>query len=604
MSSLWSAFLIGIVSACSLPLGALTSRFWTPSDRTIAFLMSFGAGALLAALTLDLAGAALDRGHFYPLAAGCVTGGALFVVLNQVVNNHGGFLRKASTTVIHLRQQRRQRQQRYIEKMGRLDVLRHLPTEELQALADAAITRNVAAGMSLFHRLDPARYLYVLEEGKVELLDIGPSKSTRTFARNETFGHMALLTGLLHATTAVAREDSKVLVLSRSALSKVLDSSDQLQESIVSFLESNDIARYLVDVHGMPPEQVGQWVGEAISHVSDDGELPPEAVVAEDARFSELVDHVGRADFFADLPQAEIHEIASRVFLKHNERGHTYFYRSEPADRMYVVDAGEVALIDEDDAQRSTTRVQVRDAFGAMSFITGTRHAVTAVAQDKTSTWVLSRLDFDQLLDRCPCLAHAVQEFLRRNDVESYLKDKHRLKPNMVASWVRRAVRNMDLGKLIPPAGHSTGMIGPQHGAPMAIWLGILLDGIPESLVIGSSMLHQGVSLSLIAGLFLSNYPEALSSSVGMREQGMAFSRVLWMWTSLMLITGLGAAIGNSFFREAPDLLFSLVEGVAVGAMLTMIAETMLPEAYYKGGSVVGFSTLLGFLAALFFKTV
>jgi zinc transporter ZupT len=117
-------------------------------------------------------------------------------------------------------------------------------------------------------------------------------------------------------------------------------------------------------------------------------------------------------------------------------------------------------------------------------------------------------------------------------------------------------------------------------------------------------MLHHGVSLSLIAGLFLSNYPEALSSSVGMRQQGISYPRILSMWTSLMLITGMGAALGTLCFREAPEVLYSFVQGIAAGAMLTMIAETMLPEAYFKGGSVVGFSTLLGFLAAIFFKSI
>ncbi len=118
-------------------------------------------------------------------------------------------------------------------------------------------------------------------------------------------------------------------------------------------------------------------------------------------------------------------------------------------------------------------------------------------------------------------------------------------------------------------------------------------------------MIHAShISLSLIAGLFLSNYPEALSSSVGMRQQGLSFKRVLLMWTSLMIFTGIGAALGNMFFAEAPEMLFSLSEGIAAGAMLTMIAETMLPEAYFKGGSIVGISTLLGFLAPIYFKTL
>ena len=105
MSPVTQAFLFGLVSACSLPLGALTAIFWQPSSRLVAVLMAFGGGALLAALTIDLVGAALSRGHFYPLAGGCIVGGLLFMALNQVVNNYGGFLRKSSTTVWYFRRQ-------------------------------------------------------------------------------------------------------------------------------------------------------------------------------------------------------------------------------------------------------------------------------------------------------------------------------------------------------------------------------------------------------------------------------------------------------------------------------------------------------------------
>lgn len=71
-----------------------------------------------------------------------------------------------------------------------------------------------------------------------------------------------------------------------------------------------------------------------------------------------------------------------------------------------------------------------------------------------------------------------------------------------------------------------------------------------------------------------------------------------------MILTGIGAALGNIFFVEASPTLFSLIEDLAAGAMLTMIAETMLPEAYHKGGSIVGISTLLDFLSAIFLTTL
>lgn len=90
--AIYKAFSYGILSACSLPLGCLTILLWKPSDRAIAFLMAFGGGALLAALTIDLVASTLAKGDFYPLAAGCITGGLIFITLNQIVNNFGGFV--------------------------------------------------------------------------------------------------------------------------------------------------------------------------------------------------------------------------------------------------------------------------------------------------------------------------------------------------------------------------------------------------------------------------------------------------------------------------------------------------------------------------------
>lgn len=71
-----------------------------------------------------------------------------------------------------------------------------------------------------------------------------------------------------------------------------------------------------------------------------------------------------------------------------------------------------------------------------------------------------------------------------------------------------------------------------------------------------------------------------------------------------MLSTGLFSALGSIYFGEVSESVFAFTEGVAAGAMLTMIAQTMLPEAYLKGGDIIGFSSLLGFLAAIFFKTL
>jgi zinc transporter ZupT len=370
-------------------------------------------------------------------------------------------------------------------------------------------------------------------------------------------------------------------------------------------MTSGKVARYLVERQGIAHQDAEQWVERAVQDIRD-GNLSDPAVSVDHKKseFLEIAAHIHRLPLFQTLAAEDVRQIAGRIFVKRHEPGHAFFHQNEPADRMYVIEHGEVALIDPRDNTRRPTRLHDHDAFGGMSFLTGAAHAVTAVATEETVVWVLRKRDFEQLVSELPGLARSIRSVLEQDQIVNYLAEKHEFGAAKAARWVRQAVESMDTGRNMVPAVEMTRTLTEHKGAPLAIWLGILLDGVPESLVIGSSLIHSHVSLSLMAGLFISNYPEALSSSAGMKQQGFRFSRILLMWTSLMIITGIGAAVGNLFFQGAPPFLFAIVEGVAAGSMLTMIAETMLPEAYFKGGSIVGFATLLGFLIAIFFKVL
>jgi zinc transporter ZupT len=240
-----------------------------------------------------------------------------------------------------------------------------------------------------------------------------------------------------------------------------------------------------------------------------------------------------------------------------------------------------------------------------MAFLTGTRHTSAAVATQDTAAWVLRRQDFLDLLQSVPEIGAKIRAYLQQRDLATYLESSHGFDPDRVMRWIHSAARDLDAGKLTPAsAAELEARLRALKGAPLAIWLGILLDGIPESLVIGASLVSHEISLALIAGLFLSNYPEALFSSIGMRQQGFPAVRIITMWGSLVVLTGIGAAAGSLLFVGAGNLALSFIEGVAAGSMLTMIAQTMLPDAYIRGGPVIGLVTLTGFLAALFFKNL
>jgi zinc transporter ZupT len=144
------------------------------------------------------------------------------------------------------------------------------------------------------------------------------------------------------------------------------------------------------------------------------------------------------------------------------------------------------------------------------------------------------------------------------------------------------------------------------------VWLGILIDAVPESLVIGILLNkangETAAVIPFVIGVFLSNLPESMSSAGMMQRNGMRVRTILLMWTVITVLTAFGAGIGALAFPPGSDkdpstrLIVAGVEGLAAGAMLTMIAQTMMPEAFGQGGDVVGLSCLAGFLCALSVK--
>ncbi|HEU4449314.1 MAG TPA: hypothetical protein VFR63_04930 [Gaiellaceae bacterium] len=137
-------------------------------------------------------------------------------------------------------------------------------------------------------------------------------------------------------------------------------------------------------------------------------------------------------------------------------------------------------------------------------------------------------------------------------------------------------------------------------GAPFAIVLGIVLDGIPESIVIGLTLLTGGeISIAIVAAVFLSNLPEAIAATTGLAESGWARRRILALWGVVALVSALAAVVGYGAFGDASPRTNAFVLAFAGGAILTMLADTMMPEAFEHGGKRVGLATTLGFGLAL-----
>ncbi len=136
-------------------------------------------------------------------------------------------------------------------------------------------------------------------------------------------------------------------------------------------------------------------------------------------------------------------------------------------------------------------------------------------------------------------------------------------------------------------------------GSGLAIAVGALLDGIPESIVIGLSLLEGGtVSMVAVIAIFLSNLPEGLSSAAGMKKAGRSAAYVFGVWGSIALVSGISALIGYTVFQNFSAGVIAATTAVAAGAILAMLVDTMIPEAFAEAHDFAGLITVLGFLAA------
>jgi zinc transporter, ZIP family len=136
-------------------------------------------------------------------------------------------------------------------------------------------------------------------------------------------------------------------------------------------------------------------------------------------------------------------------------------------------------------------------------------------------------------------------------------------------------------------------------GSGTAIFLGTLLDGIPESLVLGTTFALGGaVSTGFLVAVIISNLPEGVAGTRCLLAENHSQRQVFRMWIALVIASAISAAVGYVVARSVPSVDGHLVQSFAAGAMLTMLADTMMPEAFEFGGKTVGLLTTLGFLLA------
>ena len=309
---------------------------------------------------------------------------------------------------------------------------------------------------------------------------------------------------------------------------------------------------------------------------------------------SDVLDRIAHVKVMQNLPPAETRAIIPLLKPVHAEPEEVLCQEGAIEDSFYMIIDGVAEVLK---GQRVMTKLEPGEVFGEMALLTGESRSATVIARTTMELYQLKKEDFDSVLARSPHLAGALSRALARRlraTTESRFEAEQDLD-----RWRQRV---MDSGEIDLSLAEEQAMLQRlvKSSAPLAILVGTLIDNIPESTVIGMTAGDSHFSWSFLLAVFISNFPEALSSSVGMKQAGTPKTAILGLWIGVVVLSGLCAGLGNLLENNTSELFTTSAQAVSGGAILAMLASTMMPEAYELGGGSVAFSTILGFLTGFF----
>eukprot|EP00928_Gymnodinium_smaydae_P080973 TRINITY_DN64563_c0_g1_i1.p1 TRINITY_DN64563_c0_g1~~TRINITY_DN64563_c0_g1_i1.p1 ORF type:complete len:760 (-),score=187.12 TRINITY_DN64563_c0_g1_i1:61-2340(-) len=738
------AALWGFVSAVSLQFGSLIGVTYLPRPKIRAMLMSFGGGALLFALSIELFGHSL-HGFDQKLAGGqsygdasagvwimdasAVVGGLFFAGLNRFLNSRGAHVRHAATAKTRIKKLRSDCFKRVCAGFLRLPVLSNLPIEDMVEIVQKAMYRERygADDVILSRELAQGSVYFILAgQVEVEVYDERPivkpdgrgrSKSSLSPGRrisktaslnlasfeelsplvtfsdggrdshrtsvskspprrpssknapsclprlqnvvaswelgvNQVFGDIAILTGCKLATKVTATRDTKVLVLPDQELQQLIEDCPVVREHFV--------ARAIERLQKIPHVKLDK---AAISKGCAVTIYEPEDII-----FEGCVDEATAVQFVIS-GSAEVTNDRSGASEEKNVNGlmcAEYIERLRPSESITIRALEQTMLLvlernlidvvpsltlhlqqsitpstgeTEDiphvvlpmmdlDLDKSVRDEALRASARSLGWENSDRERErrTSILQEIDGRLASRDEDIDASI-----IAHLMtDEDVREHDFEMRSQGRGKLDDGPTDDLVRNISGELFDGsarfaeedededdcstnKFTSEAGDAEA--GSSHAAIM-VWLGILIDAVPESLIIGvivnKSAAHGNTAkevLPFVIGVFLSNLPESMGSAGSMKAHGMRVSTILLLWLAITAQTAVGAALGALLFPAnsasvATELAIAAVEGIAAGAMLTMIAQTMMPEAFEQGGDVVGLLCLAGFICASLVKLI
>lgn len=321
-------------------------------------------------------------------------------------------------------------------------------------------------------------------------------------------------------------------------------------------------------------------------------------VVDEKKQYSErLIKLLSQNEIINSLPPEEMEEFIEHLHEKKYSSTETIFNKGDKGESLYIIEEGEVTIQNPTENKIIAT-LKKGSVFGEMAIVAGEPRNATAIVKSNTILLQMSKINFDNMLNKSHQLKSSVEKLISErliSNVKSAVSTDSQKEWESLALTHITTISNFDKRALI--VQHA------KKAAPFAIFFGALLDGIPESIVIGAGFKSfSSLPISFIVAVFLANLPEAMSSAITMKEANFSNKKILGLWTFLVFAGAIAAYFGNALLSDASPIVITTAEAIAGGGILAMISSVMMPEAFEHGGPSVGIATIAGFLCAFFFS--
>lgn len=299
------------------------------------------------------------------------------------------------------------------------------------------------------------------------------------------------------------------------------------------------------------------------------------------------------------LPPEIMEEFITHLHEKTFSVNEVIFNKGDVGDSLYIIEDGIVEIVNPNE-NKIIASLQKGSLFGEMSLVVGEPRNATAVSKTNCTLLKINKLNFDNMLKKSSELQSAVEKLVSERLILNISKSTSQQEQ---AEWEKIAlthitsISNYDKRALIEK--HA------KQAAPLAIFMGALLDGIPESIIIGAGFISfSSFSLTFVVAVFIANLPEAMSSAITMKEAKFTNKKILGLWSFLVIAGAVSAYFGNIFLHDADPVVITFAEAIAGGGILAMISSVMMPEAFEHGGASVGIATIVGFLTAFLFSII